>query len=165
MCTLQTGLTVQNGPWPITLLAEDAALLCMRPALGMECLTIYPLNIGVNLKKHRLPQMSSKISLIFPSSLIKFADFAQNFNFLWLFPDRKVFLIFQVFSSVGNPDLSLTFTPHQMMVRYQSNLLTITIYFKTGNSSLMSWLLIKTIGIFCFLKTVDRGVGSKRQLI
>ena len=87
MCTLHTDLTVQNGPWPIKLLAEDAAILHMRPALGMECLTIYPLNIGVNLKKkHRLPQTSSKISLV-PH---KIPRFCPKFQFSLT---GKVFLI------------------------------------------------------------------------
>ena len=52
MCTLHTSFTVQNGPWPTTVLTEDAALLQMRPAPGMKCLTIYPPNIGVTLKRN-----------------------------------------------------------------------------------------------------------------
>ena len=48
MCNLHTSLTVQIDPWPISVLAEDAALLHMRPTPSMECL-IYPYP-GIPLK-------------------------------------------------------------------------------------------------------------------
>ena len=48
---------------PLQCLQNDAEILHMRHAPAMECLTIYPLNTEVNLKKNRLPQTSSKISL------------------------------------------------------------------------------------------------------
>ena len=38
MCTLHTSLTVQNGPWPIIVVAEDATLLYLRPILALSAL-------------------------------------------------------------------------------------------------------------------------------
>ena len=78
-----------SSEWPLAHYSacRESCIIHMRPAPSMDCLTIYPLNILVNLKK---TQISSNIFKNFPDfSLTSHKNFLTSPK-ISVFPDRKI---------------------------------------------------------------------------